>query len=234
MMVAAPSEKVRHRILIVDDDEATRSGLKQFFERANYDVIAVGSYAEGRAALADSNPDLLIADVRLGEFNGLQLVATSTRPIPAIIVTGYADMVLEADAHRLGAEFLVKPVSPAALMSLVRQKLETPAEAVPVFSPTRRWERKRISSELAARVNDRPARILDISYGGLRFEMERRAESAVPSSFTLTVPSSGLSVPVDVVWTTRADEARWICGATVGESGTDTADAWHGLVDAVV
>ncbi|MQA31304.1 MAG: response regulator [Luteitalea sp.] len=114
---------VTRRILIVDDDQATRSGLKRFFERATYEVIAVSTFADGRIALAESAPDILIADVRLGEFNGLHLIVTNPRPIPTIIVTGFADPVLEADARHLGAEYLLKPVSPAALMDLVKQKL---------------------------------------------------------------------------------------------------------------
>jgi FixJ family two-component response regulator len=51
------------------------------------------------------HPDLLIADVRLGEYNGLQLLASTTQPTAAIIITGHPDPVIEADAHRMGADF---------------------------------------------------------------------------------------------------------------------------------
>jgi len=138
MMVAVVASGVASEILIVDDDEATRTGLKQLLERAGYKVTVAGTFAEGRFALSQSTPNLLIADVRLGEFNGLHLVATNPQSIPTIIVTGYPDPVLKADAHRFGAEYLVKPVSPAALMALVKEKLESPKEAVSVFSPARR------------------------------------------------------------------------------------------------
>ena len=72
----------RKKILLVEDDDATRVGLSTLLERAGYDVVATESVQEGRSALEDASPDLLITDVRLGAFNGLQLIAMSPRPIP--------------------------------------------------------------------------------------------------------------------------------------------------------
>jgi DNA-binding response OmpR family regulator len=220
MMVTVVVSGVAFKILIVDDDEATRAGLKQLLESAGYKVTVAGTFAEGRFALSASTPDLLI------------VVTTNRRSIPTIIVTGYPDPVLKANAHRLGAEYLVKPVSPAGLMALVKAKLYGPKETVPVFSPARRWERKRVS-DLPAKIGDAPARILDISYGGLRFEVERRAESSLPTSLTVDLLTSGLSVPVDLVWTTRSGEERWMCGAALSQGEEETTRAWYGLVDAI-
>lgn len=215
-----------YKILIVDDNEAARTGLALIFERAGYEVLAVGTYADGRAALTRMHPDLLIADVRLGEYNGLQLLATTTRPIAAIVITGHPDPVIEADAHRMGADFLVKPVPPATLIGLVQQKL---TELTPTFKVTRRWERKPVSGDLPARVGNTPARVLDISYGGLRLEMEREPGPVRPESLTLDLPDRGLSVVIDVAWTSHLDD-RWMCGGSVIAS---ESAAWQGLVDAV-
>ena len=125
-------------------------------------------------ALAKDDPDLLITDVRLQGYNGLQLIAMSPRQIPTIVVTGYPDRMLEADAHKMGAEYLVKPVSPSALLALIRQKLGSDEAAA--FSPARRWARKPVTSQLKAWFEDLPVRILDISYGGLRLEIDRFAD----------------------------------------------------------
>jgi CheY-like chemotaxis protein len=110
-------------VLIVEDDTATRNGLKTLLQGAGYDVLATASVPEGKRALEEGAPDLLITDVRLGEFNGLHLVAMSARPIPAIVVTAYVDPALEADAHQLGAHYLVKPIAPTALLTLVEDLL---------------------------------------------------------------------------------------------------------------
>ena len=88
------------KVLIVDDDAATRSGVAELLREAGYDTRAVGTFEEGLKALRTDMPDLLIADVRLGAFNGLQLLVSSPRPIPAIIITGFADPVLEFGRRR--------------------------------------------------------------------------------------------------------------------------------------
>jgi DNA-binding response OmpR family regulator len=230
MTVAGPLSQVRHKILIVDDNDAARRGLARIFEQADFEVVAVGTFAEGRSALVKLQPDLLIADVRLGEYNGLQLLASSTRPTAAIIVTGHPDPVIEADAHRMGADFLVKPVSPATLIGLAQRKL---AEGGPQFKVSRRWQRKPVSGTLPARVGNTPARVLDISYGGLRLEMEQQPAAAFPASLTLDLPNSGFSVVLDVVWTSRLGDERWMCGGSVVQLGGAATSAWHGLVDAV-
>jgi DNA-binding response OmpR family regulator len=113
----------RKKILLVEDDDATRVGLSSLLERAGYDVVATESVQEGRSALEEASPDLLIADVRLGAFNGLQLIAMSSRPIPTIVTTGFPDPVLETEARQFGAKFLLKPIEPANLLTLVAELL---------------------------------------------------------------------------------------------------------------
>jgi CheY-like chemotaxis protein len=68
------------RVLIVEDDPATRNGLAILLEQAGYDVLATESVPEGRRALEEGAPDLLITDVRLGEFTALPRGWRSKRP----------------------------------------------------------------------------------------------------------------------------------------------------------
>jgi FixJ family two-component response regulator len=67
---------------------------------------------------------VLLVDVRLGAFNGLQLVAMAERPIPTIVMTGHDDVALRAAAERMGAEFLVKPIPSDLLIATVQRKVE--------------------------------------------------------------------------------------------------------------
>jgi ActR/RegA family two-component response regulator len=60
-------------------------------------------------SLATTPPHLLITEIRLDSYNGLHLIAMAPKPIPAIVITGYPDRAVEADARRLGAEYLAKP-----------------------------------------------------------------------------------------------------------------------------
>jgi CheY-like chemotaxis protein len=178
--------------------------------------------------LRTSPPDLLIADVRLGPFNGLQLLISSPTPVPAIIITGFADPVLEADARRRGAEYVLKPVSPAALIDLVGQKLASHSG----FTVPRRWERKQVVGGLPANIGDEPARILDISYGGVRFEIQRSESLGIPTSFNLTLPTAQLSVQADLVWKSLIGDEIWMCGAALSQENP-SAPQWYGLVDAI-
>jgi DNA-binding NtrC family response regulator len=111
------------RVLIVDDDGSTRRGLVQLLVQAGYDATAVGTFEEARRIISVTPPDLLITDIRLEEYNGLQLILNSPRTIPTIVITGFADPVLEAEARRGGAEYLVKPVQPLQLLEVVAEKL---------------------------------------------------------------------------------------------------------------
>jgi CheY-like chemotaxis protein len=215
-------------ILIVDDDRATRVGVAELLEDAGYGVIAVATFEEAARILRSSPPDLLIADVRLGPFNGLQLVISSPTPVPAIIITGFADPVLESDARRRGAAYLLKPVQPSLLLDLVAAKLATKTS----FGVPRRWERKQVVGGLPAEVSGEPARILDVSYGGLRFEIPGQAERTPPSSFRITFPTAQLSVQAELVWKSLVAGRTWLVGAALSEENKSMRE-WNGLVDAL-
>ena len=111
------------RILIVDDDHATRSGLVELLQDHGHEVTAVGTLHEALDALRTGSPDLVVADVRLGAFNGLQIVMASSHVIPTIMITGFSDPVLESDARRAGADYVVKPIAPTTLLALVERRL---------------------------------------------------------------------------------------------------------------
>lgn len=114
---------MRKKILLVEDDEGTRGFLSALLERNGYDVVATDSVQKGKSLLEEGHPDLLITDIRLGAFNGLQLIAMSSRPIPAIVTTGFPDLVLEAEARQSGAKFLLKPIDPDVLLTLLAELL---------------------------------------------------------------------------------------------------------------
>lgn len=110
-------------VLIVDDDVTTCAGMAELLRHAGHDAQAATTFEDARAILAHRTPDLLIVDIRLGEFNGLQLIMLSRTQIPAIVISGFSDPLLEHEARQAGAEFLVKPVVPAELLAVVQRKL---------------------------------------------------------------------------------------------------------------
>ena len=214
-------------ILIVDDHRVTRLGLAEMLGQAGYDVVTAGTFQEARRILTEAPPDLLIADVRLGSFNGLQLVISGNNRVPAIVITGYADAVLEAEARRGGAEYLVKPFDPERLLTLIRHKLGT---APTPFAIPRRWRRKAVAG-LTAHVGEQPAKIVDVSYGGVRFEIRPGKSDVPPPSFQLRLPNE-MSLQADLVWKSMLTDEMWVCGAAVWPEES-SARQWFGLVDTV-
>jgi DNA-binding response OmpR family regulator len=212
------------RLLIVDDEESTCTELRDLLSDAGYEVTTASTFQEGKRLLQAEAPDLLIAEGCLGEFNGLQFVAMSRGRIPTIILSDFSGAGFEADARQLGAQFLPKPIVPAALIALVKQTLGETASG----ASTRRWTRKAVKASLSARVDQLPAHIVNVSRGGLCVEIEEDPVS-IPRTFDVTVPFADVSIRADAVWMRRGPDQSWVCGAEIAVVN----DAWLGLVDAI-
>jgi CheY-like chemotaxis protein len=219
---------MKPRVLIVDDDPPTRMGLADLLDDAGYDSLPVGTFQEAIHIVRSDPPDLIITDIRLAEYNGLQLVVSSPENVPAIVITGFADPVLETEARRRGADYIVKPVDPRALLGLVERKLSVGKTG---FHIRRQWERKQVSCGLNAEVGGLAARIVDVSYGGMRIEIEGPPERTPGTRLAVNLPQAGCEVDADLVWANLIHAQTWALGASV------TADAsaaeWRRIVDGV-
>jgi FixJ family two-component response regulator len=219
------------RILVVDDHHDTRDAIRAMLTDAGYAVVLANSFEEGREAIATLTPDLLIVDVRLGPFNGLQLVSEAASGLPCIVMSGIADHMLEVDALQLGSYFMLKPVTGDVLVALVGQALAA-ADQRQTMGSRRRWNRKKLETHVAALVDtETPARIVDVSYSGLRLELDDA--SAVAEWSNVTVRDRGLSVNVMFIWTTRS-ENRTVCGAVLTSGNAGAVHDWVLLVDQLV
>jgi len=213
------------KILIVEDDRATRTGLQELFRQAGYDTIVASDFRAGRHALEHDQPDLLIADLRLEGFNGLQLLHVNPHPIPTIIVTGYPDEVLQSEAQRLGAEYLLKPVSPPVLLAAVERLL-----AGPDRHERRRWPRKRLMLDVPVEIDDVPARVIDVGYGGAQVELFRPGAVRLSPQLRIVFPVNEVALEADLVWGTPERAGRWLCGVTVRPAHDQ---AWRAFVDSL-
>lgn len=221
-------------VLIVEDDAAALSGLKKMIESRGYEVFAAATFEDGKRLLKSRHPDVLITDVRLGAFNGLQFLLGVPEQTHAIVLTGFPDHVLEAEANKLGAYFILKPIVPERLLELVDTLIDSNSHAMgdgQARTP-RRWKRKPITSGLAARINSAPARVLDVSYGGLRLGFGDRPSDPLPHAFDVVLADRTLAVPVELVWQSYTDVGVE-CGVAISSMNQEAALAWQGIVDAV-
>lgn len=218
-------------LVTVDTNRLRR--LEKLLSDAGYVVAAVSSFAAARTLLASVTPDLLIADVQLGAYNGLHLAIYSSmrQPrVPALIVHGRHDAVLENEARQLDAAFIVDPLNNPDFLDRVQTLV---AESAMGAAVTRAWPRKRTSGTVHARLQTTTARILDVSYGGLKLAFGE--ESDVPAEFDVTVPESGITVRAQRIWTSPAPTANefW-CGAEVMALHGGASNEWREFVDSVV
>jgi two-component system KDP operon response regulator KdpE len=112
------------RVLIVDDEPDVVELLSDTLQAEGFETVGAATFEEGKRLLATTAPDLLITDVRLGHFNGLQLVVIRPIATAAVVVSGYWDRTLEQEARRNGAVYLLKPVARESLIEAVRHVLE--------------------------------------------------------------------------------------------------------------
>ena len=225
-----------HRVLIVDADSEMLASTAKILSDAEYLVTMASSFEEAKQRLALARPDLLIADVRLGDYNGLHLVLRGRADYPemAAIVTHVArDRVLEAEATTQGAVYLVKPLKAPRLLDAVFGLL---GGRVPKASTTiaRRWPRKQVAEGFAARLGGSEAKVVDLSYGGLCLELAEVVHEALATPLEVSLPAVGLSLRTRLVWTKHAEPAGpWWYGVELEEVDPRAAETWRGFVDAV-
>ncbi|HEV8317257.1 MAG TPA: response regulator [Vicinamibacterales bacterium] len=117
-------------ILVVSQDDTNRACVLQILAEAGYQTRGASTFEEGKRLLATTTPDLLIADERLGDFNGLHLILRGRANHPdmaAIVTTGTRIKGLEIDARGLEIDCLVKPADARDWLQPVSQALATTA-----------------------------------------------------------------------------------------------------------
>jgi DNA-binding NtrC family response regulator len=83
------------RILVVDDEVHVLKALARMLRRAGLDVRTTTSPREALALLAEAPADVVVADFRMPEMTGSELLAEVARHHPTIrrvLLTGYADL----------------------------------------------------------------------------------------------------------------------------------------------
>ncbi|OQA28657.1 MAG: Transcriptional regulatory protein ZraR [Chloroflexi bacterium ADurb.Bin344] len=103
-------------VLVVDDEENFREGIKQYLSRdVNYEILDAASLSEAREILNRQPVDIIMLDVQIGKEYGPDLLydINRIRPTPkTILITAYGEVEMAVDAMKNGAfDFLSKPVS---------------------------------------------------------------------------------------------------------------------------
>lgn len=119
---------VKERILVVDDEEETRSVCKKVLTREAYVVQVVESGEKGLDTIQSENFNLALVDLKMPGMDGMELlkqIRTNYKHIEVIVVTGHGSTESAIQAMRLGAyDYVTKPFDVAELSSIVKSCLE--------------------------------------------------------------------------------------------------------------
>jgi len=118
---------MKHKILLVDDQEELRSLLGENFKARGYEVMEAPDGTTVKSLFAGSQPDAVLLDLKLPDADGLDLLSTIKRQWPeteVIVLSGYATLDSAVEATKRGAfHFQTKPHN-EGLYSLVERALE--------------------------------------------------------------------------------------------------------------
>jgi two-component system, NtrC family, response regulator AtoC len=127
------------KVLIVEDDLATRKGLEESIRDLGGETRSVGTVKEASKAVEEFDPRLLIVDIHLPDGDGIDVLRAARETDPdreGIVITGQGSIDNAIEALRAGAaDYLLKPLRPAQLEVVFnrladRRRLESEVETL--------------------------------------------------------------------------------------------------------
>ncbi|MFG3503395.1 response regulator [Pseudomonas sp. NPDC047963] len=201
----------KSRLLIVDDNAATRYAIRRVLERHGYAVLEAGTGTEGLGLIATGQIDALILDVNLPDMSGFDIVRQlrtddRTRLLPVIHVSAASiqtgDIITGLDA---GADaYLIHPVDPDVLLATLRTLLRVRDTEHALRESEARF--REIFSQVAA-----PIAVIDPN---LKIHESNRAlslllgEQPEPSALTASL-AEGQDAKLLTLRASLASGARW-------------------------
>ena len=113
-------------ILVVDDDEDFRAGLRLALEMKGYQVEESSNGEEALAQLAEKAPLLVLLDLQMPVMNGREMLqrmrsTPELKDVPVVIISGFG---FEWEAELMGAQgYIGKPFEPPELEKTIANLL---------------------------------------------------------------------------------------------------------------
>ena len=121
------------KILLIEDDISFCKMLENFLIKKSFLVTTAFTAEEAKTKIKSQNFDLIITDLRLPNYDGIQLMSefkTAYPTIPVILMTGYADVTTAVKALKNGAtDYISKPFNPEEVLLVISNALQLPVVA---------------------------------------------------------------------------------------------------------
>lgn len=116
------------KILIIDDERAIRSTLREILEYEDYQVEDVDNGIDGLERIAKNDYDLVLCDIKMNRMDGMEVLTEglALKPdLPFIMISGHGTVETAVEASRKGAfDFISKPPDLNRLLITVRNALD--------------------------------------------------------------------------------------------------------------
>lgn len=124
------NEQEQYRVLIVEDSRVAVALIQRTLAQHDIDTRAINDPAQLLEALAAYKPDLVLMDMHMPRFNGVEATRvlrqmTEYSALPIVYLSGESDVGMQVEALRLGGDqFLMKPFNPVLLAAVVKTRVE--------------------------------------------------------------------------------------------------------------
>jgi signal transduction histidine kinase/DNA-binding response OmpR family regulator len=199
------------RILIIEDDALTRRALADYLEEWGYETTVAADGAEGLDMARSGQFHVILADMRIPQVDGLEIVTTlnTEQPdLPVVVVSGTGVLADAIDAMRRGAwDYVTKPIQDMRDVVVAIERVLDKARLIAERKQAEQGQQKALAEALQA------TRALQESEKALR----RHNRDLT----LLTRVSQELSVTLDA-----ERVAERLLQAVVETIGTESASVW--------
>jgi DNA-binding NtrC family response regulator len=110
-------------VLLIDDEPIVGKRLKPALAKVGCEVEIFTDPRQAVARLEEKEFDIVVADIRMEEIDGIEILERVTAKSPrtkVIMITGYATLEMAREAQAKGAfDFIAKPFKPADLREVI-------------------------------------------------------------------------------------------------------------------
>ncbi|MBT9188248.1 sigma-54-dependent transcriptional regulator [Zobellia russellii] len=126
-------------LLIIEDDAAFCQMLQKFLTRHGYEVETSFTAPDAKDKFGKTNFDLILTDLRLPDYDGIQLLTDIKQVSPqtqVIVMTGYAEVGTAVNAMKKGAfDYISKPFTPDEIVMILDNALKVESATVVKTAP---------------------------------------------------------------------------------------------------
>lgn len=116
------------KILIVDDEQGIRSGLRKILSYHGYDVLEAGSINDAVQQIDTTLIDCVLLDLKISDEDGLRVldhIRSKNLEIVVIVMTGFGDVRNAVQCMKRGADnYLTKPIDNDLLFSILDKEIQ--------------------------------------------------------------------------------------------------------------